>query len=452
VNCPPGSVYFQGGSSKRGTLFIFMDAHFDRCRPRRTKPELLCLFVPLHGKDGLFGFPVEIPGLGHDGLEDDLIAMLVKMVRIDARDHALGGRGCLEVDFRAERLDDRYRGLDHSDLEQLVGDIEIFGADAEGNFLADVGFQEFDMIRIRAELERAFVDEDLSALFHHFDGEEIHGGRADETGDEFVDGVVVHVERRADLLDFAVLHDNDFVAHGHGLDLVVGDVDHGGLEAIVQLDELGAHLDAELGVEVGERFVEEEYFGIAHDGAADRDALALAARKGFGPAFEQFLDVEDAGGFPDALFDLVFGNFADLETERHVVVHGHVRIQGVVLEHHRDVAILGRNIIDELAVDEDLAFGDVFETGDHAQGRGLAAAGRPDEYHEFLVMDGDVGVLNRADVALVHLADFLEFYFGHVASLVGLCWFYHCTSGYGRGQTIPRGHTRNASPLEMPVT
>jgi hypothetical protein len=72
----------------------------------------------------------------------------------------------------------------------------------------------------------------------------------------------------------------------------------------VQLYEFGAHLDAELGVEVGEGLVEEEDFGIADDGAADGDALALAAREGFGTAVEELLDVEDAGGFLDARFSI----------------------------------------------------------------------------------------------------------------------------------------------------
>ena len=31
-----------------------------------------------------------------------------------------------------------------------------------------------------------------------------------------------------------LFHDDDLVAHGHGLDLVVGDVDHGRLEARVE--------------------------------------------------------------------------------------------------------------------------------------------------------------------------------------------------------------------------
>jgi hypothetical protein len=62
----------------------------------------------------------------------------------------------------------------------------------------------------------------------------------------------------------------------------VGDVDHGGLEAGVELADLGAHLDAHLGVEVGERLVEEEGLGLADDGAADGHALSLAAGEAFG--------------------------------------------------------------------------------------------------------------------------------------------------------------------------
>ena len=44
----------------------------------------------------------------------------------------------------------------------------------------------------------------------------------------------------------------------------------------------------------------------------------------------------------------------------------------------------GRNVVDELAVDVELALGDLLETGDHAQGRRLAAARRTDEDDELL--------------------------------------------------------------------
>jgi len=53
---------------------------------------------------------------------------------------------------------------------------------------------------------------------------------------------------------------------------------------LVHLLDLGAHLHAQLGVEVGERLVEQEHLGIAHDGTAHSDALALAARELLGLA------------------------------------------------------------------------------------------------------------------------------------------------------------------------
>ena len=45
----------------------------------------------------------------------------------------------------------------------------------------------------------------------------------------------------------------------------------------------------------------------------------------------------------------------------HVVVDAHVRIERVVLEHHRDVAVGGLDLVDDAAADVDLAAGDGLE-------------------------------------------------------------------------------------------
>ena len=46
---------------------------------------------------------------------------------------------------------------------------------------------------------------------------------------------------------------------------------------LLQLGDLEPHLHAQRRVEVGQRLVEQEGLRLAHDGAADGDALALAA-------------------------------------------------------------------------------------------------------------------------------------------------------------------------------
>ena len=101
------------------------------------------------------------------------------------------------------------------------------------------------------------------------------------------------------LLDHAVLEQHDPVGQRHGLDLVVGDVDRGLADLLVQPLDLGAHPVAELGVEVGERLVEQEQARVAHDGAADGDPLALAARQLARQALEQVADAEHGGGAVD---------------------------------------------------------------------------------------------------------------------------------------------------------
>ena len=55
------------------------------------------------------------------------------------------------------------------------------------------------------------------------------------------------------------VHHRDPRRHGHRLDLVVGDVDDGLPELVVQLLDLEPHLGAQLGVEVGQRLVEQEH-------------------------------------------------------------------------------------------------------------------------------------------------------------------------------------------------
>jgi hypothetical protein len=101
-----------------------------------------------------------------------------------------------------------------------------------------------------------------------------------------------------------VVHHRDLVGHGHGLHLVVGDVDRGRVDAVVQLAQLAHHQVAELGVERAERLVHQEAFRPAHDRAPERHALAVAAGEARDGAVEQVVDPEEPRGLLDAGADL----------------------------------------------------------------------------------------------------------------------------------------------------
>ncbi len=251
--------------------------------------------------------------------------------------------------------------------------------------------------------------------------QEVHRRGADEAGDEEVDRVLVEHGGRVDLLDEAGAHDGDAVAERHGLGLVVRHVDHRGAEAALDARDLGAHLHAQLGVEVRQRLVHQERLRIAHDRAAHGDALALPAGEVRRLALEVLLEVEDLGGLGDLAVDLARVGLGELEREAHVVAHGHVRVQRVVLEHHRDVAIARREVVDALPADDQVAVGDVLQPGDHPQRRGLPTARRSDQDHELPVGDVEVDRLDRLETVRVALGDLLELDLGHPVSLSSSC-------------------------------
>lgn len=117
-----------------------------------------------------------------------------------------------------------------------------------------------DLDRRIAELE-----EHVLALLYERTLDEVHLRRADKAGHEDVAGEVVQVLRGIDLLDNAVLHYDDAGRHCHSLDLIVGNVNEGGLQSLMQLGQLASHRSAQLSVEVGERLVKQEDARLADD-------------------------------------------------------------------------------------------------------------------------------------------------------------------------------------------
>ena len=89
--------------------------------------------------------------------------------------------------------------------------------------------------------------------------------------------MVVQLQGGTDLLDHPITHDHNLVRHGHGLDLVVGDIDRRGAQTLMQLFDLGAHGDAQLGIEIGQWLIEQKHLRITHNGTSHGHALALAA-------------------------------------------------------------------------------------------------------------------------------------------------------------------------------
>ena len=188
----------------------------------------------------------------------------------------------------------------------------------------------------------------------------------------------------------------------------MGDVDEGGVDTLAQLDDLSPHLVAQLGVQVGQRLIHQKHLGLPHDGTANGHTLALAAGQSLGLALQILGDVQDLCGLLHPAVDLILGHLAQLQGEGHVLIHGHVGIEGVALEHHGDVTVLGLHIVDHAVTDAQLAVGNLLQAGDHPQGGGLTAARGAYQNDKLLIRNLQVEIMNSGHLVVVNLLHILQ--------------------------------------------
>ena len=213
------------------------------------------------------------------------------------------------------------------------------------------------------------------------------------------------------MLDHAAVHHGDAVRHGHGLLLVVGHVHGGDAHAVLDLLDGRAHLHAQLGVQVAEGFVHQQHVGLDTQGAGQGHALLLSAGQLGGHAVRQLVDLHQLQKFVrlavDQLFIDALVRGTVFEAEFHVLAHVHVGENGVVLEHHADIAFGGVQIVDAGVVKVEIAALDGVKARDHAQKRGLAAAAGAQQGKKFAAADAQRQVFDHGgvSVALYGVAD-----------------------------------------------
>ena len=169
----------------------------------------------------------------------------------------------------------------------------------------------------------------------------------------------------------------------------------------MQLTQFGAHRDPQLGVQVGQRLVEQKDFGVAHNGAANRHALPLSTRELRGAALQEFVQAQHGRGLLDFLLDFGFGNLGIFEAKGHVGVDRHVRVKRVRLKHHGTTPVGGADVVDFGTIDQNLSAGGFVQPGNHAQQGGFATARRSDKDHKLAVFDVQVDAVN--DLRLLKL-------------------------------------------------
>ncbi len=94
------------------------------------------------------------------------------------------------------------------------------------------------------------------------------------------------------------------------------------------------------------------------------------------------------------------GKPTHVQAEGYILENRHVREQGVVLEHHAEIALPRRQAVDQRRANADIARIGIFEPCDHAQGGGLPAAARPEETYHFTGFDRQRDIPHRRHLAV----------------------------------------------------
>ncbi len=162
-----------------------------------------------------------------------------------------------------------------------------------------------------------------------------------------------------DWIRAAAVEEHDLVGDGQCLALVVRDEHRRDAEALDERADPDPGLLAQLGVEVGERLVEEDHRRLVDEGAGDGDALLLAPRELGGIAFAERPEPDAVEGRLHLGPDLRLGRPAQAQAVGDVLEHGTVGPQRVGLEHEAEIPSLrrqvdlGGRVEDRAAVDAD---------------------------------------------------------------------------------------------------
>src|SRR3546814_2429566 len=129
-----------------------------------------------------------------------------------------------------------------------------------------------------------------------------------------------------------------------------------------------------------------------------RHALTLSARKLTRLAIQQVFDSLNICDFAHSSMDFWFRCVAHLQAKAHIAENVHVRIQGIALKHHGDVAIFGWNVLNFFITDQDTPTRNVLKPCKHAQRGGLRSEEHTSELQSLMRISYAVFCLKKKTI------------------------------------------------------
>ena len=107
------------------------------------------------------------------------------------------------------------------------------------------------------------------------------------------------------MLEVSLVKHGDSVTHGHCFHLVMGDINGGGPELPLEVNDPRASASAQFCVEIAQRLIHEKDLWFAGHGPAQGYPLFLSTREFFGAAIEELIQFKRLSHILDAFLELL---------------------------------------------------------------------------------------------------------------------------------------------------
>jgi len=171
------------------------------------------------------------------------------------------------------------------------------------------------------------------------------------------------------------------------------------MHLLVQLLDLDPGARAQGRIEIRERLIEEEDARFFHQRARQRHALLLPPGELPNPALQQLPNLQRFRHPLHAGIDFLLRALGELQRKGKIAVDIHVRIKGIVLKHHRHLALVRRPGGDVVVLQQNLALIDLFQTRDQVERGRFATAGWTEQRNERLARNLHRKIIDGARAA-----------------------------------------------------
>src|ERR1051325_2662071 len=193
----------------------------------------------------------------------------------------------------------------------------------------------------------------------------------------------VEISGRAGLLELTIKNERDFIGNRRSLILVMGHENCRNVQLPLKTAHERSHLCAQVDIERGKRFVEQQNTRLCHQGTGQCNPLFLAAGKLPGPPRLISLQLHPTQCLGHAPRNFLARRLAHFQAKSHIFTNGKMGKEERFLKDHRSATLFRGHSSKGLVSEKNFTFRWAQQAGDHFQDSRFPGSGRTKQGDQF---------------------------------------------------------------------